>query len=157
MRTDHYDITSHLSVDAIVERARAAGAAGILTNFLAWGAPIRGRANADRIVMVRRSIVNNSWRPYLFATPHATATGTRLQIEIRPTLPTRIVTWSTVPLGFAICIVGFTSGSLLGIVGLVFPIWSLLLTRAGRMDGPQGPDDAQIGDGGRCGVFRGTD
>jgi thiosulfate reductase cytochrome b subunit len=131
MRTERYEITSHLSVDSIVERAREAGAAGLHTNFAPWGALVRGRANHNRIVMVRRSIVNNSWRPYLFAAPTATDGSTVLAIEIRPPVATTVIMWLLVPFGLVFCIAALATGQVLGLVGLLIPLWGLLVTAFG--------------------------
>jgi hypothetical protein len=128
MRTERYELVSPRPLDVIVERARSAGASGFRSGLSAWGALVRGRTNSRRIVMVRRSIVNNSWRPYLFAALEATATGTHLQVEIRPTQYTRAITWLIAPMGLVFCIGSLASGSAIGFVGLLFPLWELLVT-----------------------------
>jgi hypothetical protein len=131
MRTDRFEIVSHRPIEVIVTQARAAGASGFLSNFAAWGAQVRGRADAHRIVMVRRSIVNNSWRPYLFARPEATGDGTRIHVEVRPPLPTLILMAVTVPLALVICVAAVLGGNAGGLLALLFPAWALLLTAFG--------------------------
>ncbi len=83
--SDRYAIESTLAVEAIVQRAQALGASGWFRGGIPWGPEVRGRASRRRIVMTRRAVVNNGYRPYLFARMSPAAVGTRLDVVIRPT------------------------------------------------------------------------
>ncbi len=127
-RTDRFEIHSTYSVDTVVQRSIDVGAAGFSSYFRAKGPPVRGRATEQRIVMVKRSRVNNSFRPQLFVAPQSAGPGPcLLRCEIRPTKPTAwfsAVWLGLASIGAAACLVlSVTEQEPVPLLGALFPLY----------------------------------
>ena len=128
LRNDRFEIHSPHSVDTVVQRSIDVGAAGFSSYFRVKGPPVRGRATAERIVMVKRSRVNNSFRPQLFVAPQSAGPGPcLLRCEIRPAKP---VVWLSAlwvglaSIGAAACLVlSITEREPVALLGVLFPLY----------------------------------
>lgn len=84
VRTDRFEIRAAYPAEVVAQRARDVGATGMSSYFSFGALPVRGSASSRRIKLVKRSFVNNSVRPYLFADIDQVGGPARLHCQIRP-------------------------------------------------------------------------